>query len=131
MEVHHLMGFLDRLGEMFGGAGFEGARLVTTAQDVEALFAEPEALLYKHSPICGVCSSAVREVRKLREEKPDLALYVVDVIADRRLSQQIATRSGVVHASPQVLLFRDGAAVWDTSHFDIRMDAMQSALEGA
>jgi bacillithiol system protein YtxJ len=40
----------------------------------------------------------------------------------------VAETTGVHHHSPQVILLRDGEAVWDTSHGRITAEAMAAAL---
>ena len=49
----------------------------------------------------------------------------------RPLSQLIAARSGVEHESPQVIIFRRGAPVWNASHHDITTDALARNLPAA
>jgi bacillithiol system protein YtxJ len=46
-------------------------------------------------------------------------VFLVDVRAQRSLSQQIAARAGVRHESPQAIVFRRGTAVWNASHSDV------------
>ena len=51
--------------------------------------------------------------------------YLVDVRAERPLSQLIAARTGVRHESPQIITLRSGAVVWSASHGDITAGAIQ------
>lgn len=87
------------------------------------------ALLYKHSPRCGICSLAVRQVEKLADRRPGLRVGVIDVLASRAVSDRAAERLGVRHASPQALLVREGEAVWHASHFGVRAGKIGRAID--
>ncbi len=45
--------------------------------------------------------------------------YFLDLHTYRALSNQLAERFEVFHESPQVLLIRQGACIYDASHLDI------------
>jgi bacillithiol system protein YtxJ len=64
------------------------------------------------------------EVEAFLAAHPDVKAYLVDVRAERPLSQQIAARTGVRHESPQVIILRHGAAVWSASHDEITAGAI-------
>jgi len=53
---------------------------------------------------------------------------VVDVLAQRGLSQALAERLHVPHASPQLILLQEGRATWDTSHMGVTAGALDRAL---
>jgi bacillithiol system protein YtxJ len=67
---------------------------------------------------------ALDEVETYLKTCPDVTAYLVDVLAKRPLSQQIAARSGVEHQSPQVIIFRRGTPIWSASHQDITAAAL-------
>jgi bacillithiol system protein YtxJ len=45
--------------------------------------------------------------------------YFLDLIAHRDISNEIASRFGVTHQSPQVIVVKNGQAVYNTSHDSI------------
>jgi bacillithiol system protein YtxJ len=45
------------------------------------------------------------------------------------LSRDAAERFGVVHQSPQLILFHRGNAKWSLSHFQITWKAVRTRLE--
>jgi bacillithiol system protein YtxJ len=55
----------------------------------------------------------------------------VRVIEERPVSLALSDRIGVQHQSPQALLVRDGAAVWNASHHAITAAALQNAATSA
>ena len=89
---------------------------LTTEQDVDALFAEERAILYKHSTRCPISSAAYDQVEMFLQRCPDAPVYIVDVIMHRSTSRYAAEKCGIRHHSPQVIFLREGVAVWDTSH---------------
>ena len=101
-----------------------------TAQDWQQLLAdsrEKPVFLLKHSTRCGISASAYRKFEEYAQT--DAAdFWKVLVVEDRPLAQQIARETGIQHQSPQAILFRQGKAVWDTSHWSITPQEMASAL---
>ncbi len=53
---------------------------------------------------------------------------MVKVIESRPLSLWLADRLRVKHASPQVMLVKNGDVVWDASHGSIRVPALADAV---
>jgi bacillithiol system protein YtxJ len=45
--------------------------------------------------------------------------YFLDLITFREISNDITKRFGVQHQSPQLILIKNGKAVYDVSHSDI------------
>jgi len=93
--------------------------MVDEEQLAEAL-AAPRAVIYKHSPRCGVCVSSEREVAFFAEGHPEVPVYQVDVVARGPLAQAIARDLAVPHESPQVIVLAAGRAVWAASHWEVR-----------
>lgn len=90
---------------------------------------EPVFVL-KHSTTCPISAGAYRRVGAYLEKKGDAAppFFLIKVIESRPLSNAIAREAGIQHASPQLILFREGSARWDTSHGAITDDAIETAL---
>jgi bacillithiol system protein YtxJ len=97
----------------------------------EELRRAPLALVYKHSPICGVSASARQEVTRFAEANPGVPVYGVDVLNERGLSRGLAEALGVRHASPQAILLRGGSPVWVASHLGVTAAALEGAVRAA
>lgn len=104
---------------------------IITPDQIDAVMAAPVALVYKHSTRCPVSTAAYHEVQRLVEERPEAPVWIVDVIAQRRLSQAVEARTGVQHESPQVVLLVAGEVVYDASHFAVRADDLARELDAA
>ncbi|HEY9500904.1 MAG TPA: bacillithiol system redox-active protein YtxJ [Pyrinomonadaceae bacterium] len=81
-------------------------------------------LVFKHSSACGVSARAYRELEKLEGQ---VNLLEVQAVPD--LSRELESLTGVRHETPQVILLRDGKAVWNASHFDVNVASVSKALE--
>ena len=104
---------------------------LVTPDQLDQVMAAPVALVYKHSTRCPVSAMAMDEVRRLVGERPDAPVWVVDVIVQRRLSVEVAERTGVRHESPQAILLAGGEVVYDASHFEVRADELARELDAA
>jgi bacillithiol system protein YtxJ len=95
----------------------------TTALDalLERSHQQP-VLLFKHDPYCSISSLAHDQLARLGGEIP-----WIDVADDRDVARAATERTGIRHESPQVILLRDGKAVWSASHFDITTSAVEDA----
>lgn len=91
---------------------------------------EHPQLIYKHSYRCATSLFARKQVEQSSEDMSRHAdLHFVDVIAHRRISNQIADRLNVRHESPQLLLVDQRKAVWHVSHGAIKSEAIVKALQ--
>ncbi|HEY8552402.1 MAG TPA: bacillithiol system redox-active protein YtxJ [Thermaerobacter sp.] len=103
-----------------------------TEADLDRLLSGPQpVMIFKHSTRCPISAAAYRAFRRFAASRPGVARYgVVHVIEQRALSDAIARRLGVRHASPQVLLWHRGRVRWHASHGAIHEAALAAALAG-
>ena len=80
-------------------------------------------ILFKHSNACPISARAYREMEKLDD------VNLLEIQAAPEISREVEKLTGVRHESPQVILLRDGKAVWDASHFDVNAATVSQALE--
>ena len=80
-------------------------------------------IIFKHSNACSISSRAYREMEQL-----DGQVNILEVQSARDVSREFANRTGVRHETPQVIVLRDGKAVWDASHFDVKATAVAAAV---
>lgn len=82
--------------------------------------AETPVIIFKHSTRCSVSRMALKNFEHEYAIDIDIAKpYFLDLLEHRDISNEIASRFGVVHQSPQLLLIKNGEAVYTTSHSDI------------
>jgi len=81
-------------------------------------------VIFKHSTRCSI--SSMTKARLERSPEPEgLDFHFLDLIAHRGLSNKIAEDFKVEHESPQVLVIKNGACVYDESHNGISMDELK------
>ncbi|TGE27480.1 bacillithiol system redox-active protein YtxJ [Hymenobacter metallicola] len=91
---------------------------------------EHPVLIFKHSTSCSISAAAKS---KLERQWPDadladVKIYYLDLLRFRPISTEIATKFGVRHESPQLLLIQDGECRFDASHMGIRLSDVKSQL---
>ena len=99
---------------------------VTDAQSLESLFTlshSQPVIIFKHSTTCPISSAAHRQMSRVGAE---VSLVVVQSARD--VSNEIASRTGIRHESPQVIVLKNGEVVWSASHFDIQADVVEQAV---
>ena len=84
---------------------------------------EKPVIVFKHSNACSISARAYREMEKID------GVNIVEVQSARAVSNEFAALTGVRHETPQVVILRDGKAVWDASHFDVVAAAVMKAVE--
>jgi bacillithiol system protein YtxJ len=104
-------------------------KLLTTAEEIDRILAEkPQAVFYKHSTRCNISADAKVVVDQFAEQFED-DIFHVNVIESRSASDHLETVSGVQHASPQLLIFKNGKAVAHESHWRITLDYLSEKLD--
>ena len=79
--------------------------------------ASVSVLIFKHSTRCSISSMAKNRLeRQWNFDDAKIKAYCLDLIAHRNISSQIEETFGVEHQSPQALLIKNGACVYNDSH---------------
>lgn len=87
-------------------------------------------LLFKHSTRCPISAGAYREVEAYLNDNPneEVTYGLIYVVEDRDVSNEATERLNVKHASPQVILVKDGQSHWNTSHSAITSGALRGII---
>ena len=104
---------------------------ITSLDDVDTIIDNSRVtpcLILKHSTRCPISTMAMRRLEMNWDiEEGALETHYLDLIRYREVSNHIAATFGVAHESPQVILIKDGKAVYDASHLDIRVEELRPA----
>ena len=77
-------------------------------------------IIFKHSTTCGISAQAQYRLFSSTEELVGNAdLYYLDLHRYRPVSNLVAQTFGIPHQSPQVIVIKEGKAIYDSSHFAI------------
>jgi len=87
-------------------------------------------VIFKHSTRCSISAVALQRLQKTNQPS-DIDFYFLDLLQYRQLSTQVAEQFKVHHESPQVLVIRDGACVYEESHLGISMNEIVSQAHAA
>lgn len=98
---------------------------LTRMEQLEELKKESESktvVIFKHSTRCGISRMVLRN---FESEYPAVAddevkLYFLDLLSNRELSDEIASRFQVRHESPQLIVIKQGQVVSHESHHGIK-----------
>ena len=85
---------------------------------------EHPVLVFKHSTRCSISRMALRQFETDWNLDGKITPYFLDLLEYRPISNAIAERLGVVHQSPQVIVIKEGLAVYDASHEAIQVSAL-------
>ena len=80
-------------------------------------------IIFKHSTRCSVSRMVLKSFENEFDLQDKITPYFLDLLENRDISNEIAARFGVTHQSPQIIVIKDGKAVYNASHENI--DASQ------
>lgn len=86
-------------------------------------------ILFKHSTRCSISRfvwNRFQQEYDIPNEKA--ALYFLDLLAYRSVSNEVAEKFGVIHQSPQVIVIKEGKAIYDASHDEIDVEKLKFQL---
>ena len=95
---------------------------------IVALSNEKPVVIFKHSTRCSVSRMALKQFENEYDLDNTVAVYFLDLLEYRAVSNEIASRFNVYHQSPQLLLIKDGKSVYDVSHSDIDAGELKGKL---
>jgi len=88
--------------------------------DIREKSSEKAQVIFKHSTRCSVSSMVLSRLEKAGLSE-NIDFYLLDLIANRQISNLIAERFNIWHESPQVLVIKKGECIFDESHMGIQM----------
>jgi len=88
-------------------------------------------IIFKHSTRCPISGAAKREVDSfLKENGMNFQYEMIDVIADKPRSAQIAETLGIQHESPQIIILDSQEfVIWHASHRAITVNSIKKAIQ--
>ncbi len=90
---------------------------IDTVQKLDAVIAESHlrpVVLFKHSDRCGISADVKWQLDSLGGE-----VYMIVVQDDRLISDALAVKLGIRHASPQAFVLSGGKPVYHATHYGI------------
>jgi bacillithiol system protein YtxJ len=85
-------------------------------------FKKPQ-LIFKHSTRCSISSISMNKfVANYSIPEDDADIYYLDLLNYRSVSDEVGFKFQVMHQSPQIIVIKDGVAVYNASHYDIQAE---------
>jgi bacillithiol system protein YtxJ len=110
------------------GALEDGTPRLTTPAAVDAFLAAHRRAAVFKAGLCRKNTMALRHVRDQLVSRDDVALAIIHVVECRAASDHVAALTGITHESPQLILCKDGRAVFERDNWDITAEAVRAAL---
>lgn len=102
---------------------------VEQLEGIEQATASTVVAIFKHSTRCGTSRMAINGFeRGFDPAWENVELYIVDVLNNRAISDEISRRFQVLHQSPQLLVIKSGKVVDHYSHYQVSASALAQFL---
>lgn len=85
---------------------------------------EEVQLIFKHSTSCNISADALEELKHL-----DCDGWYLDLLSYRSISNKITEVFNIKHQSPQVILIKNGQAIYNESHWRIKSDSLKELIK--
>jgi len=96
--------------------------------EIIAISNEKPVAIFKHSTRCSVSRMALKQLENEFNSSDKVTPYFLDLIVHRDISNEIANRFGVTHQSPQLILIKNGKAIYNVSHSDIDAEELSEKV---
>ena len=87
-------------------------------------------IIFKHSYRCPISVTAKEEMDNfLKNNKNDMEFELIDVLGNRKRSNEVAEEFGIIRESPQVIILdKNNNVLWTASHRRITEESIKSAF---
>lgn len=89
---------------------------------------EKPVLVFKHSTRCSISRMVLKQFENGFHLEESITPYFLDLLEHRNISNEIASQFGVQHQSPQVIVIKDGIAVYNASHESIAVEDLKKFI---
>jgi len=96
--------------------------------EISTLSHDKPVAIFKHSTRCSVSRMALKQFENEFNSSDKVTPYFLDLIENRAISNEITIRFAVAHQSPQLILIKDGKAIYHVSHSDIDAEELNGKL---
>lgn len=94
--------------------------------EIDEISQTKSVVLFKHSTRCSISRMALKQFdAEFNYPEEKINWYLLDLLNHRDLSNEIASRYNVMHQSPQIIVIRNGKAVFNVSHDSISAEDLK------
>lgn len=96
--------------------------------EIVASLNQKPIVIFKHSTRCSISRMVLKRFENEFDLQDKVDTYLLDLLEHRDISNEIASRFGVYHQSPQLILIKDGKSVYDVSHESIDVGQLKTKI---
>ena len=99
-----------------------GWKQLTDLSELDTIVEESNkkpVLIFKHSTRCSVSRMVLKQFENEFVLQDKIKPYFLDLLQHRAISNEIASQFGVQHQSPQLIIIKNGKAIYNASHESI------------
>jgi len=96
--------------------------------EISNLSKQNTVLIFKHSTRCSVSRMVLKQFENEFVLQDTISSYFLDLLEHRDISNEIALRFGVVHQSPQLIVIKDGIAIYNASNESINANDLKDFI---
>lgn len=89
---------------------------------------EMPILIFKHSTRCIISRTVLKNFEKEFDLGDKVKPYFLDLLEFRPISNEIAAVFNVTHQSPQLIVIKNGKAIFDASHDNITVEDLKNYI---
>ena len=123
-----IFGSSDEKKEKLSNVNWIPLQLMGQLDEIIALSKEKPVLIFKHSTRCSISRFALKQFENEFDLQNQIDAYFLDLLEFRAISNEIASRFGIMHQSPQLLLIKEGKVLYDASHGDIQANELKKYI---
>ncbi|MCX2837656.1 bacillithiol system redox-active protein YtxJ [Salinimicrobium sp. MT39] len=99
-------------------------------EEIEKESDSQPVVIFKHSTRCGISRMVLNNFERSYDLPKDeeVKLYFLDLLANRDISNAVASRFGVRHESPQMIILKNREVVHHSSHQSIEVQNIKDQL---
>ena len=123
-----IFGSSDEKKEKLSNVNWIPLQLMGQLDEIIALSNEKPVLIFKHSTRCSISRFALKQFENEFDFQNQIDAYFLDLLEFRDISNEIASRFGIMHQSPQLLLIKEAKVLYDASHSDIQANELKKYI---
>ncbi len=85
-------------------------------------------IIFKHSTSCIISKTVLKRFEKEYVSENKVALFYLDLLNYRSISNEISLHFNVVHQSPQLLVIKNNICVYSSSHESIAASILENLI---
>jgi len=128
MSLFNIFGNEDASASQKDGIQWNEMTKMSQLEEIATLSFDKPVFIFKHSTRCGISRMVLKRFEKEYNSDTKITAFFLDLLAYREVSNAVSQRFNVIHQSPQLLMIRDGVAIYVASHDGIDAATLEGKL---